>query len=111
MDNSLAAKLADYRPSEAVKQPVGNTPILLLVGPTGAGKDSVKDKLLGTGRFHHIISHTTRQPRVNHGVLEKDGHEYHFIDPATAESMLDNHQFIEAKLYSDNLYGTSVAEI
>jgi guanylate kinase len=111
MDPTLAQKLSDYKTDRAATQLIHETPILLLVGPTGAGKDSVKDKLLKTGRFHHIISHTTRPPRINHGVVEKNGREYHFIDKATAEKMLDEHAFIEAKIYSDNVYGTSVAEI
>jgi guanylate kinase len=111
MDSSLAAKLADYKPGAAVQNLIKQTPILLLVGPTGAGKDSVKDRLMETGRFHHIISHTTRPPRINHGVIEQDGREYHFIDEATAARMLDEHKMIEAKIYSGNLYGTSVAEI
>jgi guanylate kinase len=111
MDSSLAQKLKAYHPSDNVKNLVQNTPILLLVGPTGAGKDSLKAKLLETGKFHHIISHTTRPPRINHGVVEQEGREYHFIDEATAAKMLDDQAFIEAKVYSDNLYGTSVAEI
>ena len=111
MDKSLARQLEDYRPDPVIKQLVQKTPILLLVGPTGAGKDSVKEKLLATGRFHHIISHTTRPPRINHGVPEKDGREYHFVDEASASQMLNEHKFIEAKVYSGNLYGTSVAEI
>lgn len=111
MDDTLNTKLATYEPDETAIQLVKSTPILLLVGPTGAGKDSVKDRLLTTGRFHHIISHTTRPPRINHGVIEQDGREYHFINKATAEKMLDEHQLIESKLYSGNLYGTSVAEI
>lgn len=111
MDQTLAQKLADYKTDQAADQLIHDTPILLLVGPTGAGKDSVKDKLLETGRFHHIISHTTRPPRINHGVVEQDGREYHFIDETTASKMLDDHAFVEAKTYSDNLYGTSVAEI
>ncbi len=111
MDTPLAQKLAAYKPAAAIKKLIEETPILVLVGPTGAGKDSLKDKLLQTGRFHHIISHTTRPPRINHGQIEQDGLEYHFIDKAQAEQMLDNQAFIEAKIYSDNLYGTSVAEI
>jgi guanylate kinase len=111
MNDAFAQKLYSYEPDQKASQLVRSTPILLLVGPTGAGKDSLKERLLATGRFHHIISHTTRQPRINHGVSEQDGKEYHFIDKATAEKMLDEHQFIEAKMYSDNLYGTSTAEI
>lgn len=111
MDSSLVDKLTTYKPDESVTTIVKQTPILLLVGPTGAGKDSLKERLMQTGRFHHIVSHTTRKPRINHGVIEEDGREYHFIDESTAEQMLDEHKFIEAKVYSGNLYGTSVAEI
>jgi guanylate kinase len=111
MDTSLAHKLSDYKSTASTKQLIKETPILLLVGPTGAGKDSLKSKLLETGDYHHIVSHTTRPPRINHGVIEQDGREYHFIDKATAEKMLDGHALIEAKIYSGNLYGTSVAEI
>jgi guanylate kinase len=49
--------------------------------------------------------------RDNHGVLEQDGREYHFIDYYHAGQMLDDKAFVEAKTYSGNLYGTSVAEI
>ena len=107
----MAKKLAAYKPDDSVKKFIKETPILLLVGPTGAGKDSLKDKLLETGDYHHIVSHTTRKPRINHGIIEQNGREYHFIDKAAAEKMLDDHALIEAKMYSGNLYGTSVAEI
>lgn len=111
MTTSLASKLATYQPSAATSKLIKKTPVLLLVGPTGAGKDSLKEKLLKTGQFRHIVSHTTRPPRINHGVIEQDGVDYNFIDKHTAEKMLDNHELIEAKIYSGNLYGTSVAEI
>lgn len=111
MDDGLAQKLSNYQTSDIAKRLVKETPVLVLVGPTGAGKDSLKDKLLATGKFHHIISHTTRKPRINNGIIEQDGHEYHFIDKEAAAKMLDEQGFIEAKIYSGNLYGTSVAEI
>jgi guanylate kinase len=111
MDTALAHKLSTYRPASSTVELIKKTPILLLVGPTGAGKDSLKDKLLETGKYHHIVSHTTRQPRVNHGVIEKNGREYHFIDELTAKRMIDEQTLVEAKIYSGNLYGTSVAEI
>jgi guanylate kinase len=111
MDQKLVQKLATYEPSAAGKELIRGTPVLLLVGPTGAGKDSIKDELLKTNRFHHIVSHTTRPPRINHGIIEQDGREYHFVDQTTALKMLDEQAFIEAKVYSGNLYGTSLAEI
>ncbi len=111
MDTALARKLSVYRPAPSTAELVKKTPILLLVGPTGAGKDSLKDKLLDTGGYHHIISHTTRPPRINHGIIEENGREYHFITKAAAKKMLDDQALIEAKIYSGNLYGTSVAEI
>jgi len=103
--------LAAYQPAASTRQLIRNTPTLLIVGPTGAGKDSVKDKLLETGGYHHLISHTTRPPRINHGIIEQSGREYHFIDLAQATTMLKARAFIEAKMYSGNVYGTSVAEI
>jgi len=111
MNTALARKLSTYQPAASTAKLIKETPILLLVGPTGAGKDTLKDKLLATGDYHHIISHTTRPPRINHGVIEQDGREYHFINKAAAEKMLGEQTLIEAKMYSGNLYGTSVAEI
>lgn len=111
MSPVLAQKVDDYKPDEAVKKVLQSTPILLLVGISGAGKDTVKHKLLQKNDYHHIVSHTTRRQRMNDGEMEQNGVEYHFIDFATAETMLDNHAYIEANVYSGNIYGTSVAEI
>jgi guanylate kinase len=107
----LQQKLEHYQPSAATISLIKNTPMLLLVGVSGAGKDTIKQELLKSGHYYHIVSHTTRAPRENHGIIERDGVEYHFIDLATAEKMLDEQAFVEAKMYSGNVYGTSVAEI
>jgi guanylate kinase len=111
MDDRLLQKLNDYHPPRETIALLNSTRIMFLVGPSGAGKDALKQRLLATGRYHHIVSHTTRAPRINHGVLEQDGKNYHFINLEQAETMLDKHEFIEAKVYSGNVYGTSVAEI
>lgn len=111
MEESLKTKLGNYKtPPEAVDI-VKNTPVVFLVGVSGAGKDTIRKELLATGDFHHVVSHTTRPPRHNHGVLEVDGVDYHFVDFDRVEQMLDNDEFIEAKIFSNNVYGTSIAEI
>jgi guanylate kinase len=104
-------RISDYKPGQAAIKLVSETPIVLLVGISGAGKDSIKRILLQTGNYHHIVSHTTRKPRVNGGVLEQDGVDYHFITVAEALNMADEGGFVEVKQYGDNIYGTSVAEI
>jgi guanylate kinase len=111
MNSKLIQKIISYHPSASTIELIQQTPIIFLVGISGAGKDSIKQKLLESGKYHHIVSHTTRQPRLNRGVMEQDGREYHFIDLAEAERLLDDKAFVEAKMYSGNLYGTSVAEI
>lgn len=110
-DASLETLLATYVPSIETLDLVRTTPIVLLVGVSGAGKDSIKQCLLMSGTYHHIVSHTTRAPRVNKGVPEQDGVEYHFIELNDAQRMLEAGEYVEAKLYSGNVYGTSAAEI
>lgn len=112
ISEQLIEKLKSYKTPQQAVELVRASKIVLLVGITAAGKDTVIGELLKTGDYHYIVSHTTRPPRYNHGILEQDGMEYHFIDSAEAERMLDNLEFIEAKLvHNSNIYGTSVAEI
>ena len=112
IDERLIRKLADYKTPPQAIELVRSTQIVLLVGITAAGKDTVIGELLKTGDYHYIVSHTTRPPRYNHGILEQDGMEYHFISFDEAERMLDNQEFIEAKqVHNSNIYGTSIAEI
>lgn len=111
IDAALKAKIASYRPSDLVKDQLNKTAILLLVAISGGGKDTIKHRLIETGNYRHIISYTTRPPRVNNGVSEQEGEDYHFISHQTADRMLDEGSYIEADLYANNLYGTGIADI
>lgn len=111
MNDRLKQKLDQYKtPQEAIDL-INSTRIVFMVGVSAAGKDTVRTKLLLSGKYHHIISHTTRSPRANHGVMEIEGTDYHFTDLENLEKMLDNEEFVEAKMFSGNVYGTSIAEI
>lgn len=107
----LEQLITNYELPESAKQLVRETKIAFLVGMAGAGKGTIKQQLLKEPEYCDIVSHTTRQPRVNNGIPEKQDADYHFIDQATAQIMLENKQFIEAKFYAGNVYGTSIAEL
>ena len=103
--------ITNYQPTESTIELVKSTKIALLAGISGAGKDTIKKQLLKSSEFRDIVSHTTRAPRTNNGCAEQDGIDYHFIDSQTAENMLQNNEFIEAKFVHGTVYGTSVAEL
>lgn len=111
MNSALKQKLDNYKTPERVVELIRASKVVFLVGVTAAGKDTVLRRLIESPDYHHIVSHTTRAPRENHGVLETNGVDYHFVSLQTAEEMLDNGGYVEAKMFSGNVYGTSVAEI
>lgn len=100
-----------YELPEPAAELIRDTKIALLVGISGAGKDTIKRGLLRSAVFGEIISHTTRDPRYNEGVFEQDGIDYHFVGEDTAKKMLEAGEFVEAKLVHGTVYGTSVAAV
>ncbi|XP_063244259.1 disks large 1 tumor suppressor protein [Bacillus rossius redtenbacheri] len=93
---------------EAVQQlQIQYTRPVIILGPL---KDRVNDDLISEfpDKFGSCVPHTTRPKRE----YEVDGRDYHFV--ASREQMerdIQNHLFIEAGQYNDNLYGTSVASV
>lgn len=114
LDEKLISKVANYRPVQAALEPIRTVPLLFTVGITAAGKNVVLDRLMRQhpDEYYFVVSHTTRAPRENHGVMETDGVEYHFVDFADIDKMLDNQAFVEANvIHFRDVYGTSIAEI
>lgn len=107
----LQEKVNKYQAPKGVKEILDNGQTVFLVGVTGAGKDTIMQYLLKNPDYKLIISHTTRSPRKNRGVMEQDGVEYHFINLAESERMIDNGEYVEAKYVHGNVYGTSVKEL
>ncbi|XP_076249663.1 MAGUK family member discs large 1 isoform X14 [Calliopsis andreniformis] len=93
---------------EAVQQlTIQYTRPVIILGPL---KDRINDDLISEfpDKFGSCVPHTTRSKRE----YEVDGRDYHFV--ASREQMerdIQNHLFIEAGQYNDNLYGTSVASV
>lgn len=58
--------------------------------------------------MHYLFSDTTRSRRE----YEVDSRDYHFVSSREQmEKDIQNHMFIEAGQYNENLYGTSVASV
>ncbi|XP_033230243.1 disks large 1 tumor suppressor protein isoform X8 [Belonocnema kinseyi] len=93
---------------EAVQQlGIQYTRPVIILGPL---KDRISDDLIAEfpDKFGSCVPHTTRSKRE----YEVDGRDYYFA--ASREQMerdIQNHLFIEAGQYNDNLYGTSVASV
>ncbi len=74
----------------------------MLSGPSGAGKGSVRRRLLERMSLRYGVSATTRKPRPG----EVDGREYCFLSRSEFERRIEAGEFIEwAEVYG-NLYGT-----
>jgi len=72
--------------------------------PSGAGKTSLVSALVKSNPEVCVsVSHTTRPMRPG----EINGINYHFIDHATFEQMLEEDAFLEHARVFSNLYGTS----
>lgn len=72
--------------------------------PSGAGKTSLVSALVKSNPEVCVsISHTTRAMRPG----EIDGVNYHFVDHATFEVMLERGEFLESARVFSNMYGTS----
>jgi guanylate kinase len=78
--------------------------LFLITAPSGAGKTSlVKALLKQHPDLKFSISYTTRPKRPT----EEDGRDYHFVDKAGFERMVQAGEFLEHAQVFDNYYGTS----
>lgn len=82
--------------------------LFIVSSPSGGGKTTLIreaiERLAGLDVVGHFsISHTTRPSRP----AETDGVDYHFVDHATFERMVQSGDFLEWAEYADYRYGTS----
>jgi guanylate kinase len=104
--------LRDYHYSDAAKQILAATKLILLVGATASGRNTAIRELLKTDRYHFIISDTTRKPRENNGVLERNGVEYFFRSEEEMLEEIENGEFLEAEIiHGRQVSGISMREL
>ena len=77
--------------------------LFVVSAPSGAGKTTLCNKLLGEGLgLANSVSMTTRPPRAG----EKEGADYHFVTRERFEGMIQRGGFLEYEENFGNLYGT-----
>ena len=78
--------------------------LFVVVAPSGAGKTSLVNAMLGVERGIRLsVSYTTRAPREG----EVEGREYHFVPRRAFETMIAAGDFLEHANVYGNYYGTS----
>jgi guanylate kinase len=82
--------------------------LVVLSGPSGAGKDAVLDELERRGhRFHRVITATTRPPRAN----ERHGVEYYFLTHPEFDALITDDGLLEhATVYGES-YGVPKQQV
>lgn len=76
--------------------------LVVISGPSGAGKTSVCKALRQRSEVEFSVSATTRAMRAG----EQDGVDYHFLGAAEFERRVAAGEFLEWARYNQNCYGT-----
>jgi guanylate kinase len=87
---------------------MSNSLLIVISGPSGAGKDTVINKIKReTSSIHHTTTITTRSKRND----EKDGIDYHFTSEDEFKRLIEKDGFLEWATVYGNLYGTPKQQI
>lgn len=109
---SLHGAVSEYIMPMDAKELIGSGEVTLLCGVTAAGKNTIANYLIERGNYEHVVSHTTRKPRENHGIIEQNGKEYWFVEPEEMLVLIREQKFIEVKaIHGETCYGTSTAAV
>lgn len=81
--------------------------LIVLSGPSGAGKGTICKALIDSGIFELSISMTTRAPRTG----EQDGVHYYFATREQFQKTIEEGGFLEYAQIYENYYGTPKAPV
>ena len=97
--NSYSAKQENLSPD--------CTGLVVLVGPSGSGKNEIaKELLCKTDSFEKLVSYTTDE------AYKDGGNEwYHYVSEEEFRKMSDNGEFVESTTYAHHAYGSKMDDV
>ena len=111
MQYDLVSQLRSYQPSQDAIDTLRKKKLVIFAGITSAGKNAIMNELVKTGKFHDLITSTTRAPRENNGVLERDGVDYHFLTTETALAKVRDGAYLEVAPVHGHINGLLAEEV
>jgi len=100
--------MSNDRAIAALRRGLGSGLLFVVAGPSGAGKNSIIDRVLDNDPgLTFSISYTTR-PRRD---CETDGVDYIFVSHEAFNRLVDEGEFVEHVTYQGDQYGTSRSQI
>lgn len=77
--------------------------LIVFSGPSGVGKDTILNKLMGINKNIKLSISATTRPKRDY---EEDGKDYYFFDKEQFLNMANNGEMLEFANYCGNYYGT-----
>lgn len=104
--------LKNYVPNIDVIDLLNQVQVVFLVAPAASGRNTIIRNMIMTGKYYYLISDTTRRPRINNGVPERNGEEYWFKSELEFLDGLKRGEYIEAAIiHEQQVSGTSISEL
>lgn len=111
MNELLQRKINEYAMPDGVLERLRSIRTVILFGITAAGKDTIiHDIISESDEFVRVVTSTTRAPRENNGVMERDGVEYYFFNQDEALQKIDAGEYIEVANVHERVNGSLIAE-
>lgn len=104
--------LADYKLSNESQQILKKVQLVLLASPTSVGRNTILREFVKTNDYRYLVSDTTRKPRINDGLMERNGVEYWFRDEEEVLEDIKAGNFLEAAIiHNQQVSGISMSEL
>ena len=111
MNEETLSKIENYHVPQAGLVRLRKTRVTIFSGITGAGKDTIIHEMMHLNAdFQKAITSTTRLPRENAGVLERDGTDYYFLTNEQAAQKIEQGDYAEVASVHGKIYGSLISE-